>query len=414
MVLRKHLLSVRARARIVVVAVVVIALAALAPPAPGAAGPRLTPAAAFKRPHPTPTPTPAPSPSATPTPVPTPSPTPTPQPFPGGTGEEAVAYQNDWAHDGAQPGDLLTPPLVRRWALDLGGDISYPLIAGGRVFASTRFFDGSDRLYALDAVTGGVVWSQDLTVPGGFASGAQLAYDAGRVFAANANDARLWAFDAASGSLLWQSPAPPSALNRPTPPTAVAGIVYYQLGGVIYALRESDGSQVWSATDNNSADGAFAVDATRVYDSYPCSSATAWNAATGALGWRVENCTGGGAAGTPALHGGRLYVRGVTFLDTPTVYDAGTGAVLGHFTALTQPAFDGSTGFFLSGSPGGTLSSVDLGGGAINWAFAGDGGLRSNVLVANGFVYVGSASGSVYALAASTSSSTTGARAPSR
>jgi PQQ-like domain len=44
---------------------------------------------------------------------------------------------------------------------------------------------------------------------------------------------------------------------------------------------------------------------------------------------------------------------------------------------------------------------MDLGAGATNWTFKGDDGLRSNVLVANGFVYVGSASGSVYALAES-------------
>src|SRR6266403_1180164 len=57
-------------------------------------------------------------------PAPTPTATPTPPPTKG----TAVAYQIDATHSGAQF-DTIVPPLAQRWSRDLGGQISYPLIA---------------------------------------------------------------------------------------------------------------------------------------------------------------------------------------------------------------------------------------------------------------------------------------------
>lgn len=332
--------------------------------------------------------------------------------FPTGTGDQAVAYQNDYAHDGSQPGDTLRPPFSKRWWVDLGGQLSYPLIAGGRVFVvGNSYGHGTGaRLFALDAATGRLLWTHDLgSDPNGVSYGAGIAYDGGRVFATDRTDGVMRAFDAASGSLLWESaPDVIFAGNIPTPPTAVAGTVYYQLGSLMYALRESDGSRAWTTGVNSEAGGSPAVDASRVYESYPCSGAYAFDSATGSITWRVEPCLGGGVSGTPALSGGRLYVRGQPQVNTPVVYDPATGAGLGQFDALTPQAFDGTTGFFLRGRPfdaGGTLASVgvaDLSNQAVNWTFTGDGALRSNVLVANGSVYVGSASGNVYAVDEST------------
>lgn len=363
--------------------------------------PMLVPVAGHKhKPQPTPTPVP------TPTSTPTPTPNPTPLPFPGGTSDESVTLQNDYGHDGAQPGDQLTPPLFQRWSVDLGGDVSYPLIAGGRVFAVANHQGGSTgaRLFALDAATGAVDWSADLgTTSMGTSYGADLAYDAGRVFATNATDKRVRAFDAATGALVWTSPTPANPVEPVTAPTAVAGVVYYQQGDNMFAVRESDGSLIWTANPhpNSQADGPVAVDASSLYEAYPCAGAYSWATATGTLGWKYEPCYGGGGGSTPALHDEKLYVRGTgnPILDTPTVYDGASGNVLGQFTAQTPEAFDGDTGFFLDA--GGSLSAVNLTSNGTDWTFTGDGALRSNVLVANGFVYVGSGSGTVYALAES-------------
>src|SRR5438552_18445695 len=78
--------------------------------------------------------------------------------------DEAVAYQNNPAHDGNQPGDALTAPLAQKWAVDLGGPVSYPLIAGGKVFvtvgnvAQPNAPNYGSSLVALDQQTRRLAW----------------------------------------------------------------------------------------------------------------------------------------------------------------------------------------------------------------------------------------------------------------
>jgi hypothetical protein len=68
--------------------------------------------------------------------------------------------------------------------------------------------------------------------------------------------------------------------------------------------------------------------------------------------------------------------------------------------------FSGSSGFFLEGPNGfgsfGTLRGRDVETNAVLWSFAGDGQLQSAVLAVNDNVYVGSASGKLYAVNAAT------------
>ena len=53
-----------------------------------------------------------------------------------GTTDQAVAYELNVGHSGALSNDTLTPALVQAWTRNLGGSVSYPLIAGGRVFVT--------------------------------------------------------------------------------------------------------------------------------------------------------------------------------------------------------------------------------------------------------------------------------------
>ncbi len=72
-------------------------------------------------------------------------------------GSDAVAYQIDPAHTGSQSDGPL-PPLARRWSRDLGGPISYPLIAEGKVFVIVASPpEWGTKLYALDEETGATV-----------------------------------------------------------------------------------------------------------------------------------------------------------------------------------------------------------------------------------------------------------------
>ena len=82
-------------------------------------------------------------------------------------------------------------------------------------------------------------------------------------------------------------------------------------------------------------------------------------------------------------------------LTEKLMFHAPTGAVLGTFPPGPPPAFSGSTGFFLTGS---ILKARDAYSGAVRWSFTGDGTLISAPIVVNGYVYIGSSSGKVYAL----------------
>src|ERR1044072_6169481 len=113
-------------------------------------------------------------------------------------GSKSVAYQIDLAHTGSSS-EPIVPPLIRRWSRDLGGQISYPIIADGKVFVTvtnqtpTGGFVGSS-LYALNATSGVTSWGPFNL--GGTHPWSGLAYENGRIFALN-YDGLLRAFDAA-------------------------------------------------------------------------------------------------------------------------------------------------------------------------------------------------------------------------
>jgi outer membrane protein assembly factor BamB len=394
--LRKQPSSAGALARVAVLAGVVIALVASVPPAPSAAGPQLTPAAALKRPRPTPTPTP------TPTPVPTPTPTPPPPP----PTDSAVAFQVGAEHAGSQPGDALTPGLARRWEVDLGGTVSYPLIADGNVYVTVSGFDarGDVGLYALDQRSGRSVWGPVVLST----SSAFAAYDGGKVFVQQ-SDAVLRAFDSRTGALAWTATLPGQPFSN-VAPVARNGTVYTVgtgSGGNAVALSETTGGILWSASVVIGGQGSPAVTGTDLYLADDC-NVYDLDPAAGAQVWRdSRGCTTGSGV-TPVSYGGRLYARNASGQPSQTL-DGRTGAQVGTFSAGPPPAFDGSQGFFLNGR---TLEARDLGTGAVTWTFtappaftdpvSGVGALVSAPTVANGYVYVASSSGSLYALAEGT------------
>ncbi len=95
----------------------------------------------------------------------------------------------------------------------------------------------------------------------------------------------------------------------------------------------------------------------------------------------------------PVLDGGVVYARN-TFIGNKTL-DATSGQVTGTFTATLAPAFDATEMFSVSA---GVLTAT----GTDNWTYAGDGTANAEPstapVVVNGTVYVGAASGKVYAL----------------
>ncbi|HEX8343431.1 MAG TPA: PQQ-binding-like beta-propeller repeat protein [Actinoplanes sp.] len=310
----------------------------------------------------------------------------------------AVAYQINARHDGNSPAGAAAPPLTEKWRRDLGRAVSYPVIADNKAFVTVRTGDDyGTSLYAIDTRTGADVWGP--VELGGTYYWSALTLGAGRVYAIN-GDGRLTAFAMRTGRVLWQTDLP-GQYSFSSAPTFRAGMVYTGgagSGGTVYAVNAATGAVVWTAPVANGDQSSPAVTATGVYVSYACEQSYRFDPATGATRWvHSTGCSGGGGK-TPVVAAGGLWVR-QTYTEAPPVLNLNTGQVKTRFGSwgMPAPAFSGRTGFFVVG---GELHAADA---ATPdkpiWTFTGDGSqLRSAPIVVNGYVYVGSQSGTVFAV----------------
>lgn len=309
---------------------------------------------------------------------------------------QAVAYQIDYAHSGrAMFADAVTfPTTTPAWSVTLDGDVSYPLIADAKVFVLTS----AKSLYALDRQTGSVVWgplsmSSNHRLPG-------HAYDNGKIFVVN-SEGLLSSFDAATGQAGWTTQLPGQTYFN-SAPTAANGIVYVAgsgSAGTLYAIAESNGSILWQATVWNGQNSSPAVSDDGVFVSYP-GQVYKFSPVSGVPLWHYNGSGSGGGGYTAVYANGRLYARDWT-QSTALVFDAINGGILGNFTSAQIPAISTTTGFYLSS---GTLRAITTSTNAEAWHFVGDGSLVSAPIQVNNTVIIGSASGNVYALDASSGS----------
>jgi subtilisin family serine protease len=106
--------------------------------------------------------------------------------------------------------------------------------------------------------------------------------------------------------------------------------------------------------------------------------------------------TSSGAGRVPVLANGDIYSRNYT--NGNEILNAATGQNLGTFTADLAPAFDGTTGFYVSDG----ILSAENSSGTTLWTFSGNGTTNSSPITApivvNGNVFVAGASGVVFAL----------------
>jgi outer membrane protein assembly factor BamB len=321
-----------------------------------------------------------------------------PTPSPAPPLSRSVTYQIDYAHSGrAVFGTPLAFPSSASWSVTLPGAVSYPLIADGKVYvtavtpATPSSIYGTD-LYALDAQTGSIVWGPVPISGTYFWSG--HAYDHGKIFVVNF-DGLLRSFDAATGQAGWSTLLPGQNFFT-SPPTAVNGVVYVGGPSAVYAVNEANGAVLWTAGVNGGSNSAPAVSADGVFVSYPC-QVYKFDPLSGATLWHYNGPCSGGGGRTAAYADDRLYVRDWTD-PVSRVFDATTGTQVGTFNATPIPALAAQTGYFLQA---GTLRGIDLASHQVLWSFAGDGQLVSAPIVIDQVVIVGSGSGAVYALNAS-------------
>jgi outer membrane protein assembly factor BamB len=312
--------------------------------------------------------------------------------------DAAVAYQLDAAHDGYSARGVAAPPLTRQWSRDLGGTVSYPVIAGGRVFATAVSPTGHGfTLYALDARTGADAWGP-VALTGTYPFSA-LTYGDGRVYVLNV-DGVLTAFDAATGSQVF-SVQLPGQYDFTSPPTFRAGVVYTGgagSGGTLYAVDAATGAVRWTQPVMNGDSSSPAVTATGVYVSYACEQAYAFDPATGTPLWHHDGECEGGGGRTPVVGDNGLWIRDDA-IAPPTVLNLADGTARGTFgtgNSTPAPAIHNGTGYFVAG---GTLqarrTATPL---TPLWTFTGDGQLVTAPILVNGYVYVGSSAGQLYAV----------------
>jgi outer membrane protein assembly factor BamB len=330
-----------------------------------------------------------------------------PNPSPSLPLSQAAGMQIDYVHSGRATVGASGPvfPSMISWGTTLNNNVSYPVIAEGKVFVLT---DGSvsagtgRSLYALDETSGKVVWGP-VALSFGTTTYAAHAYDHGRVFVIDF-DGLLSSYDAATGSVVW-SETLVSALAVSSAPTAVNGVVYVDSGSEVFAIDESTGAFLWRAAVDGGGNTAPTVSTDGVFVTYGC-QAYKFDPLSGTTLWHYNSGLCHDGRGTTSVFANnQLYDRDVigTQLEGAKLpgrtLDAGTGTQIGTFDADRMPAFSDHAGFFMSN---GTLTAMDQASGTTLWTFAGDGQLTTAPLVVDSSVVVASSSGQVYALRSDT------------
>ena len=300
---------------------------------------------------------------------------------------DAVAYQMNAAHTGAVTFKTATLPSSSAWSVDVGGTASYALIAGGQVFV-TVLINGNSQLLALNGATGATVWG-----PIAFPGAVNAAFDRGKVFVVSGGPQSqiISVLDAATGNPGWSATVPGGWF--PEPPVASDGTVYTTNGGLVTAFDETNGAILWQGGVGGTS-GIVAVTVDGLYGASPCTAVDLLPAVGTQLWFDNSGCSGGGGA-TPVAANGLVYAPNSSAGSSGTIFNAETGATKGNYSAGVIPAFSSNAGFFLSN---GTLQGLAVSNNQVLWSFAGDGQLATAPIVVNGYVFIGSGTGNLYAL----------------
>jgi outer membrane protein assembly factor BamB len=290
-----------------------------------------------------------------------------------------AAWQADPGHTGFAQATTFAPPLGKRWVRrDLGEDVSYPVIAEGRVFVTAR---GS--LYALDRATGATRWSRSIAADG-------VAYDAGRVFAVDKTGV-MQALSAATGELIWTAALSTSSPRFFSPPSASGEFVYTSSDAGTFGVRQADGIAVWNREEARSRVPP-AVDENQVYTAAGCDV----RALQRTVGVEVWHHPGGCFDSTfgGVVAGARIYAGAA---NQGVVLDPLTGSLIDSYAAGSPPSLAKGVGYFIG--EGGLFARSEQSG-IVQWRHATDQGIATPLLVAGGYVYALDGHGKLVALAA--------------
>ena len=265
----------------------------------------------------------------------------------------------EWPQDGGVPGHAMphlaigeSPTVV--WRADVGrgtgGDtwlLAQPVIAGGRIFT----MDSGAEVRALNADTGELLWSRELSSGDDGILGGGLGVAGNRLYATT-GFGQVVALDTASGQEVWRK-----SLDGPirAAPTIRDGRIFVvTIANELFALSADDGRQLWNHAGLTEVAGlvggaAPAVDRGVVVAPFSSGEAVALRAENGRVVW-TESLTSLRRAdavtslahirGRPVIDGGLVYVVGhsrrtvaIDFRTGTRLWEASVGGFHGPWSA---------------------------------------------------------------------------------
>jgi cysteine-rich repeat protein len=247
--------------------------------------------------------------------------------------DQAVTYQIDPAHSGAQLSTPIEAPLRRLWVKQFGAGVSYPIMVDSRVFVSVNPEKGmnSPTVRAFDVTSGEPLWTSEPIEDPPIFSAVHLAYDRGQLFAAN-RAGNVIAFDAKNGQVRWRTQLK-DVYAFATMPVASGGAVFLSAAtassNTLFVLDERDGHLVYGGRAEGI--GHLTLAAGKLFSSGGCHETEGMDARTGIISWHyAEDCFGGGGERT-VFHAGMLWVGGA---DSLLALDAETGTRVAELDAI--------------------------------------------------------------------------------
>ena len=224
--------------------------------------------------------------------------------------------------------------LTLKWKVDVGAGYATPIVVGNRLYTLTRQ-NGDEVMMALDAGTGKTVWQTPYAAPykmnpatrshGDGPKSTPLYYD-GKLYTMGISGI-VSAFDASTGKLMWQKPAPSAdpIFGTGMSPVADRGLVIFHVGGhnqgALTAFDANTGAVKWAWAGDGPGYGSPVVvdlDGTRQVITITQKKVIGVDAATGQLLWeRPFVARADTNSFTPIIYDGTIIV---------SAHDAGVSA----------------------------------------------------------------------------------------
>jgi len=293
----------------------------------------------------------------------------------------STTFQVDPAHDGSVTfSKRFAPPLKRRWSLDLGGPVSYPVVAGNLAIVIVGGGSIGTHLVAVDIDTGKVIWQKPVSVTLG---ASYLASDNGKVFLTTFQGP-IQAYNATTGRLLWGEGKPQFLYQFDFVPVAAGGYLFTgetESGTTLYKLNETNGRLIWQKGLNGGGKGVTLADSLVVLPML-C-NVPAFDQNSGLQIWYFySGCSGGGGA-VAAYYKHRLYAPQAGG-ETGLILNTGNGKQSGVLPG-SAPAFYGDTLFAVSGE---SIAASNIFTDNLTWFYTPkDDGFSIPPIVINGNVY---------------------------